>query len=224
MDITVGFEEQYLDDLLVKEITDDLERQAAKDARYKPYRVHIDSDHATMLEFGTNGSKTSKDTIAPRGKGKTKEQWSDAAKDIYDWAKARSNGELSDQEAYLIFRKIMEKGIPPQPFIRPALHEIEHLLLHTDTFKDKSVRDIMEMLRVFMLNNLQSNFTLYQGGTLKDKILVEEGYVDESAFENEDFLRTITEEMCQSDLMDLNGNEDRARERQENKDKLRFRS
>ena len=220
MDISVEIDKSYLDEEIVKELTEDLTKQAEAEARFRPYRVRVDSEHATMIEFGTKGSPIPPRENRSTGRKKSQESWSEAAKNIKKWVDTRSNNTATDEESFLIFKKIMREGIPPQPFVRPALHLVEMLLETTDTFRNASVRDIAELFKMFMLEYLRRNRTIYEGGSIADKIYVEEAVDQDDRFD--EFLNTLPQEIWDSDYMDLEGDETRAKARQNNLDKLRF--
>lgn len=199
--------------------TDGIEDILADDERYRPFKITIDSDHAKFIEFGTNGHvgggpsrMTAKGSVHP------------VEKKIREWVKARK-GEQDDRLAHLIYKQIMEEGIPPQPFIRPGIHST---LAMIDTgmvdFGKMTTEDIAQLFIDNMERCLRDNRTLYGTEELLKSIDYEIVTPEEyRRLENESGLDGISDEIWASDEMDLNGNVDRTRMRKENIGNLRFR-
>ncbi len=157
------------------------------------WQVVIDSEYASMLEFGTMpslnanaGPKSTHLFITPKGKLSLRTV-SDAYYNIYKWA--RSIPGIKDPEAfaYTVYKSILDKGLKPHPFIRPALdvfeENINEIYQETGSFKG-----CMEILAAMIYDNLNGSgfasdapkeFT----GALKHSIRLEP--VDEEYAENQ---------------------------------------
>lgn len=88
--------------------------------KFKPFDIVIDSDHASYVEYGTgpaNSGSHEADVFGQSAKDK-----------IMRWAQTKpSFAGLTPRQrkdlGYATYNKVMKMGIPPTPFIRPALDE-----------------------------------------------------------------------------------------------------
>jgi len=106
--------------------TDIDERIAAivrKDPRFAPYRIGTRSPWSKHIEFGTEGFKGTRPSVSYRKQNRI----SPVEEDFRKWAKKKMPG-LSEGErnrkAHLIYKSVMERGIAPNPFLRPAVHNV----------------------------------------------------------------------------------------------------
>lgn len=141
-------------------------------SKHLPFQVIIDSDHAGYVEFGTQGSAKKYDPprSLKKGRGKGAQQRGELFQNVKAWIKARNMGMSFSPEyakdsdldslAHIISKKIFEEGIPPQPFIRPAIHEIERRL-DAGEYYYFTMEDIATDLVELMKNYLRENRTLY---------------------------------------------------------------
>lgn len=200
--------------------------QRSKDI-YKNFRIDIDSDHAMFIEFGTNG----KHPGAPGGGTGAGGSAEEAYNNILKWYMARSgqhDERKARHEVYPIFRKIMREGIPPQPFIRPAMHSVRRRLQKGGDLcrADTTMLDVCEALTTEMANNLRDNRTLYGEKRILKSIHVVWGTLEELATDRVNMADPsngfVSSDIWNSDEADWRGNVTRARERKANIDRLRF--
>jgi hypothetical protein len=194
---------------------------------YKPVIFHIDSDHAQYIEFGSQGRKDI--TFEKHSKNGTKSsKKSNVYEKIRAWVVARgakgTDKEL-DQLAFAIFRKIATEGIPPQPFIRPAIHDIER---EVDAGEFADENSTMETLATAfmerMIQYLEENHTIYDGGSIKDSISWEHVEFDDPRLDGGTLFGgiDIPEDVWENDYADLKGDVSRALERKRNLENLRW--
>jgi len=176
--------------------------------KFKPAWVANDSDHALYIEFGTNGAHFS----GPASKNKG---ISPVELDIRDWVekKLQIRGPARDKVAHRVYRKIMSEGIPPQPYLRPAVNNVmQELSSEPDWFgkDDHSVLKIAEMIAEEMKRILNENGTPFTGDIV-NKIHV---YPDagDRPLEPSYPLRDMPQNVLSSLTADLNGDENRAAE------------
>ena len=165
---SVSFKVEINDEEFSRLLEDTLE----DDERFQPYSVTVDSDHAGYIEYGSPPLLDREKYTPPktRSKGTNSELFENLKK----WYKARNGGVWSNEDVYLIYRKIMEKGTPPQPFIRPALYDLTREIQDGQSINgEMSFEALANWLKDRMIYYLEENHTIYEGGTLKDKIFVE---------------------------------------------------
>lgn len=98
----------------------------------KPFKVVIDAPHATYVEFGTgpaekkNGTPHVTRVIQVRGVNRRVER-TEVFWRLYDWVEDKLGSRLKDPYAYAcsLYTDTMENGMPPRPYVRPVLHELE---------------------------------------------------------------------------------------------------
>lgn len=213
----VEYEDGFLESLM-EEMGDD----------YKPVIFHIDSDHAQYIEFGSQGrSNTEFKKRSKTGKGKASKR-SDVYDKIRAWVVARGvNGTEKDVDsiAFAIFRKIITEGIPPQPFIRPALHEIERKLEDGDfSGEGNTMETVAIAFRDKMKKYLEENHTIYPGGSIADSIYWEHVDFDDPRLDGNSLFNgiDIPENVWEDNYAELNGNRERAIEREISRGRLRW--
>ena len=193
--------------------------------KYTPFKIEILSDHARFIEFGTNGVGKSPAAIKSRPGQRYKTGIkSDAYENIREWAYARyplpllsgnKTGSIDDL-AYVIYKKIMNEGIPPQPFIRPALFAAQEKIKN-GSYKDMTIEDIAKDIASEMKRMLDENLTSYGEENLANSIWVGPMTTDE-ALRNLDSKPIVNgveipDYIWNDPEMDLNGNVERARAR-----------
>lgn len=192
---------------------------------YWPFIIHVDSDHAGYVEFGTQ--KWEKRSSSGASSGANSKFYENIRKWLYDRGANISGkhvGKTSNEEQviYAVMKKIIENGIPPQPFIRPAVHLIE-AMIENGEYKSKTMRDIADDLLFEMINKLEENHTLYGSEEIAKSIRCEQYDPDTNVASATGPLmggKPIDEKVWKSDCADLKGNENRAKERQNRR--LRF--
>ena len=138
---------------------------------FAPRTIVVESDHSIYVEFGTGpaspGHKASNVNVH-----KEIEKWVERKLGIADPKKRRN-------VAHRIYKNIMENGMAPQPYARPAINKVMGTL--SDTFFEDggSIRELCDLIVREMQNQLIKNDTVYTG-ELKDNIRVYEGDVEES--------------------------------------------
>lgn len=117
----------------------------------------IDSEYAGMLEFGTSpasgsSSRSAHFFLSPNGKPIFRVT-TDTFYKIYQWAKSVPGVKDPYSFAYTVYKTIMENGLAPHPFIRPALNMFE------DNFaeiyqEEGSFKECLEVLADMIYDNL----------------------------------------------------------------------
>lgn len=186
--------------------------QMMLDNTFKPYKVVIDAPHATYVEFGT-GPAQKKDGVPhiPRDityKGVTKTyERTEVFWKMYDWVTAKLGPMLKDPLAYTskLYVDTMENGMPPRPYVRPVLHELEREFNKVLAEKG-SVEGVAEELAERIRDNLDSprfvNSAETYEGSLRDSIHVEP--VSDGEIVNGG---GISEDVWASDTCDYQGQE-----------------
>lgn len=163
---------------------------------FKPYRIKVDSDHAGYVEFGTLPS-----TAPPRPK---EEQGTPTAVELKfrEWVKRKFN--ISDPKklnrvAHNIYKDIMQNGMPPIPYMRPAMYtaldEIEARNLNDPWLDHNTTKDLADWIVELMKEYLDNNDTV-DSGELRDSIQPPEEVDLESDTEDYD-----TESVARSDTI-----------------------
>jgi hypothetical protein len=176
--------------------------------KYKPVIINVDSEHAEYIEFGTQKSS---DNGTKGKKGPSK-----AYQNIRDWVEARERSHptgldteaAKDKAAYAIYLQIMKEGIPPQPFIRPAIHEIERMYENGDFNENEiTMEDIAETMIQLMIDFLEENHTIYDGGSIKDRISYEHVEFDDPRIADIDSFTDfdVSKEVWDTPYADRNG-------------------
>lgn len=193
---------------------------------FAKFRVVVDSPHAEFIEFGTDGKAGwgRNPTKNKKGYGTFLKNPPESYVNIRKWVIAR--GKVPENEAdaiaYPIYRKIMLEGIPPQPFIRPAMYNMKQRLsdggdLHNTKL---TLKEIAMMLLEDMRDILEENKTSYGDRALLRSIYIES--VDNETSQTFDDADSIPEEIWNNPYADRHGDTDRALERRNNIDRLRW--
>ena len=146
-----------------------VEKAVKESNKFELYDVVVSSDHASYVEYGTGPAN-------PTVPG---------AHDFMDSAKARIERWVSlkpsfatmtprqrKNMAYAVYKKVMEHGITPAPFIRPAIHDMLTTENLTKRFEEgMTMEQFAESLAARMRKNLLDNDSYYTGD-LMDSIQV----------------------------------------------------
>ena len=207
------------------DIPPDFFENYVNDKDFWPFLLSVESDHAGYVEFGTQAWE--KRSSSGSSSGANSKFYENIRKWLYDRGANISGkhvGKTSNEEQviYAVMKKIIDNGIPPQPFIRPAVHLIE-AMIENGEYKSKTMRDISDDLIFEMINKLEENHTLYGSEEIAKAIKCE--IIPPSVAKNIEDLpmygdKPIDEKIWASDYADLKGDEGRAKERQNRR--LRF--
>lgn len=137
---------------------------------FKAYRIVVDDEKAGYIEFGTLPS-----SAPPRPKS---EQGTPTEVELKfrEWVKRKFG--LNDQArinaiAHGIYKDIMQNGMPPIPFMRPAMYtalDSAKAMDLTDPYLDThTIKDLAEEITDLMRRYLDNNDTV-DSGTLRDSI------------------------------------------------------
>lgn len=214
--------------IVVEEVdvdTDALAKAVESDPRFVGLNVVVDAPHAEYIEFGTDGNPNWGDNPkrSKKGKGTFLKSPPQVYTNLKKWVMERGGIPEADADAitYPIYRKIMKEGIPPQPFIRPAIYNVKQRLdeggdLH---MAELSLEDIAKMLIAEMWRLLDENRTLYGGNALLNSIYIESF---ESTSLDFDMSQDIPQEIWENPYADKHGDTTRALKRKSNIDRLRW--
>lgn len=184
------------------------------DEDYWPFVLSVDSDHASYVEFGSQG-RTSK----PTSKNRTSKMYSN----IEAWLKARG-GDSDPGTVIRVMKKIIRDGSPPQPFVRPAVLQLQ-AGLEEGEYEGFTMRQLSEELIVLMTRFLVENNTLYGDEDILHSISVEPVSPDVVKSMSDDPMvgdLPIDESIWKEPDADWKGDTSRTRMRRESN--LRFRS
>jgi len=199
--VSVEIDETDLEDY-VKELME-------SSGRFKPAWVADYSDHAMFVEFGTNGAHFTKGTATYRSKN----QISPVEESIRKWAEEKFGlkGHDRDYFAHNVYRKLMREGMPPQPFVRPAIYNVLQMVYADKDWFDKednSILKVAELIAMEMKRILDENGTPVSGD-IKDQI---QFFEDDGSrpYDMSPGLERLSPEVLNSLTADLNGDENRA--------------
>lgn len=190
-----------------------------KDERLQPYSVIVGSPHAQYVEFGSPPI-VDKETYEPR-KGKRKGDDTELFKAIKEWVMARNNGTWKKETVYLIYRSILLNGTPPQPFIRPAYHDVERMIQRGEQMDEESdnlFESFALTLRNRMIHYLEENKTLYGEEKIKNSIQVVRFDESRRGVDRPD----MHDKLWDDDYANYEGNPQPAMDRKQNLNKLRW--
>ena len=173
----------------------------------KPCAVVVDCPYAEYIEFGSDPAKnaTSKVYDAICGDWVTETRLR-----IRDWAqdKWHLDDKARKRAGDKIYHNIIKNGIPPQPFVRPALYGFEIVFRNDPDYflnQDNPSRAICSYLRDEMIKILETHGTYSSKRELIQSIIVVEG--DEAMLYDDPFnINTKIQEEIWNDLeMDRHG-------------------
>ena len=149
------------------------------------YDIVIDCNHALFVEYGTGPANTQDPQYDEFGRSvKTR---------IAEWVDYRFGNNLTPRQrqemAYSVYKNIMDKGIKPSPFIRPAIDEVlgdsETIQAIFDSGGDPMHR-LAEYIIHVMVENLYINDNVYLHG-IENNISIRPGNpIDTNTDETED--------------------------------------
>lgn len=153
-------------------LQDSLEELLSESGDFAPHTIVVDSDHALYVEFGsgpaTPGNKSSSKNVF----GEI-EKWVGQKLGVDDPVERH-------RVAYAVYRSLMAKGMPPQPYLRPAVHRVLDRLTNEWFSDGGSIRELAELIATEAGNMLERNNTIYTG-ELRDSIrVVRDGDIRES--------------------------------------------
>lgn len=138
---------------------------------FEPCTILVDSEHAVYVEFGTGPSRRSQKDPNVDVRGEI-DRWVETKLGIKDPARRKK---VSDR----VYHGIMEHGMPPSPYLRPAVFKVLERL-PSDWFSDGgTIRELADLIVTEMKHQLEQNNTIYTG-KISQSIKVVRGEVEES--------------------------------------------
>lgn len=149
----------------------DLEQDPELKKRLTSQCVVIESRNAQFVEFGTTPARRATYTAGESPVLKRIREWC-----AHKWGLTEGSKELDRRSRYL-YHKIMENGLAPSPFIRPALETLKDELTKAgDEWTSLvSLEELAEFLAEQLRVNLIQDDHIYTGELL-DSIYVTEYY------------------------------------------------
>lgn len=148
----------------------------------EPYTILVDSDHAEYLEFG---STPASDTSPKYGNGKI----SPVEEKFRKWVTTKmglSTGGVKpskgDRVAKALYKQAMEHGVPPQPFLRPALYEVMNRVANGEDFGVTEAGSLEPLVKE-IVSRMDAILTSYGMAHGEDSILDAIEYGPSSTFE-----------------------------------------
>ena len=174
----------------------------------KPTVVGCDCPEAMYVEFGTYGTRKypydRKNSYRSRGRVSPVEE------EFRKWVEKKFGytGSKRDEVARKVYHNIMENGMAPNPFIRPAFHTVQRMVESDPDWFCKQGNDLMEFARLVteeMKRILEENNIPYTG------LIINKIYYDR--LEGDDlqspFIESFPQNVMDSDTADYKGNEQR---------------
>ena len=146
-----------------------IEKMILEHPMMRPQRIVVDSDHAEFVEFGSMPSTAPARPESERGKP------TDVELKFREWVKKRGiGGGDVNGTARRIYRHIMQNGMAPMPFMRPAMYYVTQSIEYmndNNPYLDEghSIRDIAEWIIEEMKTCLDMN-DMVVSGELRDSI------------------------------------------------------
>lgn len=126
------------------------------DPRFMPKTVRVETPYALYIEFGSGPASGRKAQTATGSVRKEIERWVEVKLGIADPKKRH-------RVAGAIYHNLMENGMLPQPFMRPAIERVSQDLGRGYLKRDGSTQEVAEMLVEEMRAQLEAHDTLYTG-------------------------------------------------------------
>lgn len=139
---------------------------------YAPRTIVVESDHSVYVEFGTGPAR-----------GGAKSTQTNVRKEIEKWVERKlgiADPKKRHNVAYKIYRNLMENGMPPQPYLRPAISKVMDRLEPTFFEDGGTIRELADLIVREMENQLRANDTIYTGELIQS-IRVYEGDIGEES-------------------------------------------
>ncbi len=174
----------------------------------KPAKVTISAPHAVYLEFGTgpaqggNSTPRSVHNFVKKDGSTFAKETTDVFYEIYQWAQAKCLNGDPYGFAKKVYKNIMEKGLAPHPFIRPAIHSVEDEFLDI-LAREGSVLGVAEELARRIEENIYNKDLMHTGELVNS---IEASYLEEGEETEDDGFR-IEDSVWASDTQDYLGNE-----------------
>lgn len=139
----------------------------------EPYTIRVDNEHAEFLEFGSTPARDS----TPKYSGgeispveRKFREWVTRAKGLPTGGVKPTKG---DRIAKAVYKQAMEKGVPPYPFLRPALYEVMNQIANGDDLgmvEAMSVEPAVERIVERMIANITAHGMVHGDESLIDSI------------------------------------------------------
>lgn len=109
---------------LVQLVIEGMEKQeGAQEGDMEPWVVIVDSPYAGYLEFGSAPARSKPKGTTPRGK---EDRSITAVNEAFRrWAESKGKDAAYGDR---IYRKVMREGMLPNPYLRPAMYHVMHIL------------------------------------------------------------------------------------------------
>ena len=177
-------------------------RKLSESGRLEPHSVVVGDDrvdYARHVEFGSGPVRQKSES--GRSFFAELRKW---VENTVDFNKTGNRERDLDSTTYLIYRKICKEGLPPRPTVRPAMHSLQSRIPPGFLNDGGSVKDLAEILASAIRDNMEAEG--FRKGPLYNSVRV----VPTSELETEDFSYDIPQNIWDSDVLDLNG-QDRSR-------------
>ena len=103
--------------------------QAKINEQFKDRTVIVDCPYANAVEYGTTPAKKQRATNDIVTDDQTGERITRARMNIREWVgiKEHLSGKDRAKAGDAIYKKVMEEGMAPHPYIRPAIEDMKHM-------------------------------------------------------------------------------------------------
>lgn len=149
-----------------QEVADMLKEMIEQTERFTPHTLVIDSEHALYVEFGTGPASGKKDPSK------------DVMQEFDDWVRDKLHivdPKKRRKVAKNIYHYVMENGIPPQPFLRPAVVRVRQKLPPNFFAEGGSIRELLENWLKPEIQRILEEENITYSGDIRDSIRVVEG-------------------------------------------------
>lgn len=177
------------------------------------YTVSIDCPYAQYVEFGSDPAE--KTTVPHVEDPICKDKVTEVNLKIRDWAQDKFglDDKMRKKRGDAIYKQIMEEGMKPSPFIRPALFFVlEDMKAHMSENPEDSIyfkpgvnttEVIANEVAAHMAKNLMQNDSIVNGDLMRGiNVVLEKDVIDEIP----DDLREIRPEIWEDMHLDRHGN------------------
>ena len=174
----------------------------------RPAVFGCDCPEAKWVEFGTYGTK--KYTYDTKNSYRAKGQVSPVEEEFRDWVEKKFGytDKKRDDVARKVYHNIMEHGMAPNPFIRPAFHTIQHMVESDPDWFSKPGNNLKEFARLVteeMKRILEENNIPYTG-RIVNRIFYDDMEGDMLV---SPFMQALPQNVLDSDTADYKGDEQR---------------
>lgn len=209
VDVKLQFEE---------DVKEQLEKALKTDERFQDMLIVAGADspdepagYAVYLEFGTGGSTAKYD---PKNSYKKRGSKSPVLEKYEEWVEMKFGlkGKECEKTARSIYHYHMSSGMPPSPFFRPGIHNIQHMLEQDPEWwmrENGSMEKIARLMTDEMKSILEKNGSI-MSGDVYDSI----DYMPAQGEMPTGITETIDPAVMASDEMDFKGDTQRYRRAQ----------